>query len=176
MTTSPTPSPAPTSLARRPRRWLRRLGWTFAAAIGLLMVLALLFVVNGLWLANNETPVVGVTQPGAKALPPPADEHPDPAQVKVLSFNIAKGFVYKEGVSFDTVAHVTRRMDEIATLIRRERPDVVFLCETVFECGPCPVNQVEYLSRETGLRHWAFGEDYNFGLPFYRVVGGNAIL
>ena len=23
---------------------------------------------------------------------------------------------------------------------------------------------------------WAFGENYNFGLPFYRVIGGNAIL
>ena len=28
----------------------------------------------------------------------------------------------------------------------------------------------------TDLQYWAFGENFNFGLPFYRVVGGNAIL
>ncbi len=26
------------------------------------------------------------------------------------------------------------------------------------------------------MHSWAFGENYNFGLPFYRIVGGNAIL
>src|SRR5262249_36407128 len=28
----------------------------------------------------------------------------------------------------------------------------------------------------TGMHAWGFGENYNIGLPFYRAVGGNAIL
>ncbi len=27
-----------------------------------------------------------------------------------------------------------------------------------------------------GMHAWGFGENYNFGIPFYRIVGGNAIL
>src|SRR5262249_35724492 len=48
--------------------------------------------------------------------------------------------------------------------------------EVVFECAPCPVNQVVELAEQTGMHAWAFGENYNVGLPFYRVAGGNAIL
>src|SRR5262249_10900156 len=32
------------------------------------------------------------------------------------------------------------------------------------------------LAEQTGMHAWAFGENYNFGLPFFRVVGGNAVL
>jgi endonuclease/exonuclease/phosphatase family metal-dependent hydrolase len=64
----------------------------------------------------------------------------------------------------------------MADAIRTANPDVVFLSEALTECGPCPVNQVEHLARACGLPFVATGENYNVGLPFYRVVGGNAIL
>ena len=67
-------------------------------------------------------------------------------------------------------------MKDMAEVIKMESPDLVFLSEAVFECGPCPVNQVAWLARESGMHMWAFGENYNFGLPFHRIVGGNAIL
>jgi endonuclease/exonuclease/phosphatase family metal-dependent hydrolase len=38
------------------------------------------------------------------------------------------------------------------------------------------VDQLDELARGCGLPHRAFGENYNFGLPFCRVVGGNAVL
>src|SRR5258708_5178095 len=55
-------------------------------------------------------------------------------------------------------------------------PAPTCLSETVWECGACPVNQVASLAEATEVHAWAFGENYNFGLPFFRVVGGNAIL
>jgi endonuclease/exonuclease/phosphatase family metal-dependent hydrolase len=79
------------------------------------------------------------------------------------------------GWGFET-AHVDERLAKIASLIRREQPDLVFLSEAVFECQACSRNQIQYLAAETELKHWAFGENYNFGLPFFRIVGGNAIL
>ncbi|MEZ4528627.1 MAG: endonuclease/exonuclease/phosphatase family protein [Desulfobacterales bacterium] len=38
------------------------------------------------------------------------------------------------------------------------------------------MDQIAELAEATGMHMWAFGENYNFGLPFYRIVGGNAIL
>ena len=64
----------------------------------------------------------------------------------------------------------------MAKVIREENPDFVFLSEAVRECTPCPVNQLELLAELCGMHAWAFGENYCFGLPLYRIVGGNAIL
>jgi endonuclease/exonuclease/phosphatase family metal-dependent hydrolase len=151
---------------QRRTRWRRIL---FAA----LLVLAapvVLFVFNSLCLSYGETPHTGVTGHAA------ADG--DPVVVKVLSYNIAKGFAHEGGLSlhFDSADAVRGRLDQIAALINAERPDLVFLSETLIECGPCPVNQVTYLADATGMHSWAFGEHFNLGVPFYRVVGGNAIL
>lgn len=127
------------------------------------------FVFNGLILARNETPLSGVTSH------PPAIASSTP-QIKILAYNIAKGFVHKGGMAFAGQDVVARRIQKIADVIMIEQPDMVFLSEIVFECGPCPVNQVISLAEATGMHAWAFGENYNFGLPFYRIVGGNAIL
>ena len=39
-----------------------------------------------------------------------------------------------------------------------------------------PIDQVEYLAKATGMPYVAFGENFNFGWPGYRIIGGNAIL
>jgi len=131
-------------------------------------IAAILFVVNGMLLAYGETPRAGTTQHAALLS--------ESLEAKVLAFNVAKGFVHKGGLSFEDSATVSARMRKIADLINAEKPDLVFLSEVVFECTPCPVNQVVELAEATGMHGWAFGENYNLGLPFYRIVGGNAIL
>jgi len=93
-----------------------------------------------------------------------------------MSYNIAKGFIHKGGLKFSDEKVVEKRMRQIAELIIREKADIVFLSEAVFECTPCPVNQIKFLAEASGMHSWAFGENYNFGLPFYCIVGGNAIL
>ncbi|REK28169.1 MAG: hypothetical protein DWQ42_05465 [Planctomycetota bacterium] len=155
------------------RRWWRKKRYALPLALlSVPLVLSILFAVNGLFLAANETPVSNLS---------PADLEVARAGVrqpvlKVVAYNIAKGFAYQEGISFADEGEVRARMDQIAEFLRAEQPDVVFLSEALFACGPCPVNQVERLAEEAGLPHWVFGENFNFGLPFYRIVGGNAIL
>ena len=152
--------------APKRRRW-----WRIPLLImALLVVVPLgLFTLNGTLLANGERGVGG-TLPDITP-PATADE-----TVTVVSYNVAKGFAHKKGMEFDTASAVRARMVRMAEAVRAENPDLVFLSEVMTECTPCPVNQLEELARGCGLPHWAFGENYCFGLPFYRVVGGNAIL
>ena len=94
----------------------------------------------------------------------------------MLAWNIAKGFAHRGGLSFADAEAVGKRMERMAEVIRAEEPDLIFLSEALLECSPCAVNQVEVLAQQCGMHAWAFGENYCFGLPFYRIVGGNAIL
>jgi endonuclease/exonuclease/phosphatase family metal-dependent hydrolase len=141
--------------------------------IGVVVLLGLpigLFALNGLVLADGNTPRVrelaGVTPQAERAK----------GEVTVVSYNIAKAFVHRGGVKFESRDRVETRLRKMAATIRAENPDLVFLSEAITECGPCNVDQVEFIAREVGLPHIATGENYNIGVPFYRVAGGNAIL
>lgn len=158
-------------MTRSPLLTRRRMFIALLALFLLIALPAILFVVNGIVLADGETTRVGTT-----SHPPATEAEEGPRQVKVLAYNIAKGFAHNGGLSFEKSAVVAARMEKIAGLIRAEAPDLVFLSEAIFECGPCPVNQVVTLAESAGMHAWAFGENYNIGLRFYRVVGGNAIL
>jgi endonuclease/exonuclease/phosphatase family metal-dependent hydrolase len=136
------------------------------------LTIFILFVINGILLADNEKPVVVRT---GRPVSVPRIEN-NTAELKVISYNIAKLFVYKSEISFEQPETVRARLKRIADLINAENPDIVFLSEAVRECTPCPVNQIEELAKATGMYVSVFGENYNFGLPFYRLVGGNAIL
>jgi endonuclease/exonuclease/phosphatase family metal-dependent hydrolase len=155
----------PESKSRRRRIWRRViLGFTAFVVVGFG-----LFVLNGAFLANGEQPTGG--QVDGKASPRKKGN-----EIKVFAWNIAKCFMHNGGLSFVSTADVKSRLAEMARLIRGEDPDLVFLSEVVTECTLCNVDQVQYLARETGMTHWAFGENFNYGMPFLRIVGGNAIL
>jgi endonuclease/exonuclease/phosphatase family metal-dependent hydrolase len=149
----------------------RRHRWWRVPLVALLLLVVVplgLFTLNGTVLATGEQALVGIY---ADIRPAPPGE-----TVTVVSYNVAKGFAHKSGLSFDTKENVQARMKRMADAVRGENPDLVFLSEVMTEATPCPVNQVQEFARGVGLNHWAFGENYNFGLPFCRVVGGNAIL
>jgi len=153
------------------RQILKYVLWTCLLVFAICAVGIGLFVVNGVWLAHNEIPLSGQTSQAA------ANQAPfNGATITIMAYNIAKGFIHQGGISFATQEVVLKRLQQIADLINAEQPDLVFLSETIFECGPSPVNQITTLAEATGMFFWAFGENYNFGLPFYRIVGGNAIL
>jgi endonuclease/exonuclease/phosphatase family metal-dependent hydrolase len=61
-------------------------------------------------------------------------------------------------------------------VINLEQPDIVFLSEAMRDAMWCGVDQVRFLAEATGMHAFAFGENYNVGLPFLRVRSGNAIL
>jgi endonuclease/exonuclease/phosphatase family metal-dependent hydrolase len=149
----------------------RRRRWRIPLLVLLLFVVVPLglFTLNGTLLANGERVVVGT-------LPEVAPSTVSDETVTVVSYNVAKGFAQKKGLEFDTPDAVRGRTARMAEAVRAANPDLVFLSEVMTDCTPCPVNQLDELARGCGLPHTAFGENYCFGLPFYRVVGGNAIL
>jgi endonuclease/exonuclease/phosphatase family metal-dependent hydrolase len=133
---------------------------------------ATLFVINGTVLSRGETPELHVLADDSA----PSPDERSTGTVKILAYNIAKCFVFEDGAGLASVSSVNERLGRIAELINSEDPDFVCLSETVVECGPCPVNQVSSLAQATGMQAWAFGENYNLGLPLFRIAGGNAIL
>lgn len=165
-------APDPVSTPARKRSLLRTVGRGLLVALAVALALPLLFVLNGTVLATDEAPVLGVT-----AVAPADPTGPDEAlELRVVAYNIAKGFAHEGGLAFADAAEVRARLLRMAATLRGARPDFVFLSEALRECGPTPVDQVVTLAEATRMHAWAFGEDYNFGLPLYRVVGGNAIL
>jgi endonuclease/exonuclease/phosphatase family metal-dependent hydrolase len=97
-------------------------------------------------------------------------------EVHVFACNIAKCFFHEGGFEFASTSAIRERLDRLAEIIRRERSDLVFLSEVVMEAGPAPVNQVEYLAQKCELARFAASENYNFGVPWYRIRSGNALL
>src|SRR5260370_16301803 len=137
--TNPAAANVAVTLPARRRRWRE-----VAVALGLLAgVPLLLFVLNGTLLSRGETPYMEVISEA----PPDSPDERDPLTIKVLAFNIAKCFAFREGPSFDDVSAVTGRIERIAELIRAEEPDFVFLSEVFTECGPCPVNHPSALPK-----------------------------
>jgi len=122
-------------------------------------------------LASRETPVMRQI-----AVNETAPSGAGPRQVVVVSYNVAKAFAHRGGLEFESPARVTSRLDNLATNISLAQPDIVCLSEVMTEAGTMPVDQVEYLAKACRLPYIAFGENYNLGVPGYRVVGGNAIL
>lgn len=154
--------PAP----RRARRWI---------VIALLLLAGVplsLFVINGTLLSRGETPYLEVVSHS----PSVSLDDRDPLIIKVLAFNIAKCFAFREDFSVDDVSAVSSRIEQIAEVIRAEQPDFVFMSEVFTECGSCPINQASSVAKKTGMHVWAFGENFNVGFPFYRIVSGNVIL
>ncbi len=97
-------------------------------------------------------------------------------EVRIFACNIAKCFFHEGGITFASPEEIHARLDRIAEIIRRERSDLVFLSEVVMEAGPAPVNQVEYLAARCEFAYFAASENYNFGVPWYRIRSGNAVL
>ena len=148
----------------------RKILLTLAAVLGPPIIVLALFVLNGTLLCDGATPRSGTAQ--AAAAPP----RPQPGELRIMAFNIAKSFVYTGGITFAEREAVEARLKEIAQVIRSANPDVVCLSEIVRECGPCDIDQVRFLAEHTGLTNWAFGECFSFGLPLYRIVSGNAVI
>lgn len=131
------------------------------------LAVPILFAFNGLVLAANNSPRVGTTKHATRV--------PD-GEVRIVAYNIAKCFVQRGGFRFRSRASVESRLDRLAEVINAHDPHLVFLSEAIFECAPCPINQVTELADRCAMHAWGFGENYNIGLPLFRIAGGNAIL
>jgi len=135
------------------------------------VLLALLFV-NARFLGLGETPLCGRTS----RLPAPLVSDANGVILKVMTYNIWMGGAYRGGWRFEKPKRVAERIEKIGELIRQQQPDIVFLQEVVIDSGLGSFNQVPVLAEKTGMHIWAFGQCINDGLPFYRMIEGNAIL
>jgi endonuclease/exonuclease/phosphatase family metal-dependent hydrolase len=158
-------------MRKRTRRVVCILLVFLALPVLLLVAVVGLFAANGLLLADGETVRVRTTSHAAGVTFGEGER-----EITIVSFNIAKLFLHKGGLSFAEPERVRQRLRRAAQVIQDQEPDLVFLSEAVRQCSACPVDQVAEMAEATGMHTWAFGENYNFGLPFYRIVGGNAIL
>lgn len=134
--------------------------------------LAGLFLANGLILAPGEMPVRSPIIAEPRRLPNSAKG----VEVRILAYNIAEAFAYRQHLQFAGRNEIEERLAALAEVINGVDPDLVFLSEVLHECPPCGRSQVEFLAKTVGAHRWLFGECYNVGLPFYRVPGGNVIL
>lgn len=155
----------------------RIIRWTVLIILAVLVLPAMLFVINGLWLRHGETPVIGGAKIDAPSNAAPTANSSEPSStVKVLSYNIAKAFAVDENLDSPPREEVYERLQRVADIINAEQPDIVFFSEILLECCFSRINQISELQKLTELKHWAFGENFNIGLPWLRVVSGNAIL
>jgi endonuclease/exonuclease/phosphatase family metal-dependent hydrolase len=145
-------------------RFLKRLA-LLAAVVAL--VLGGLFVFNGRSRAWRQ-PVIERGR-GALAGGPVRT-------LRVFALNLAKAGFHHGGLEFASVDEVRARLDLVAAAVRAEAPDVVCLSEVVLEAGPVPLDQAAYLAEACGFARHVASENYSFGLPFYRIRSGNALL
>lgn len=151
----------------KPRRWRREVIRLVLGLVVLSLIAVGLFVGNGLW-PGWKTPDQGTTAVDATTTLP--------KRLVILNYNIAKCFSHEGGINFRDTAEIEDCLSDMAALIRLQEPDLVFLTEINKECGPCPVDQVRFLAEATKMHSWAFAENYSWGLPFYRIRSGNALL
>jgi endonuclease/exonuclease/phosphatase family metal-dependent hydrolase len=159
----------PSSSAEDHRRkvWRQLLRAIALVLFSLVVLTLLLFVLNGKSTAWRTPSVIEITA---------HDEPLTTPTLRVLALNAAKCWFHEAGFKFASADTVRANLDAIAEVIDREKPDIVCLSEVVMECGPAPLDQVEYLARRCGFAHCASAENYSFGLPFYRIRSGNALL
>ncbi len=134
------------------------------------LLLVLLFVGNGLFFAARTSPYGRTTRHAPRRF-----DHGQ-RTVKIMAWNLAKAFAITNEGRFDSVAAVNARLEHFAQVIRDEDPDFVFLSEVMVAAGPMHYDQVLFLVEAAEMHAWAFGENYNIGVPGFRAVGGNAIL
>lgn len=152
------------------QKWLRILACFGGIPLVLSLLLLGLFALNGLFLGYR-------TDAGVKLTNHPATQELEQgSELRIMVYNIAKGFAHKSGTNFRSTDVVKKRLDFMVEALKAEDPDLVFLSEALHECSPCPVYQVAYLAEKLEMHSVAYGENYNLGLPFYRIIGGNAIL
>lgn len=95
--------------------------------------------------------------------------------LRVMTYNIWMAGA-RQGPFFQRSQRVAEHVRRLGELIRVQQPDLVFLQEVAMESGPGSLDQTPLLAEAAGLPMWTFGANINVGLPFYRLVKGNAIL
>ena len=167
--TSVEASPART----RPRPPLRGFAKWGVHLLWLLPVVgAGLFLLNGLVLARGNRPHYALTMAPALVEATPWQSR----TIKVLTWDLGQCGARPPGLQFASKGTIRDRLIAISEVINREQPDLVVLLDGLTEFTLCDLNQPRSIAEATGMHCWAYGENFQVGLPFLRVAGGHAIL
>ncbi len=167
--TSVEASPART----RPRPPLRGFAKWGVHLLWLLPVVgAGLFLLNGLVLARGNRPHYALTMAPALVEATPWQSR----TIKVLTWDLGQCGARPPGLQFASKSAIRDRLIAICEVINREQPDLVVLLDGLTEFTLCDINQPRSIAEATGMHCWAYGENFQVGLPFLRVTGGHAIL
>jgi len=154
------------------RRAARTLLLTSSAPVAIVVVLLALLFINFTFLGPRTRPVYGRTSHPSTPLAPDANG----VTLKIMTYNIRMGGAYRGGWRFEKPQRVADNVAKITEFIRQQKPDIVFLQEVVLESGLGSFNQAPILAEKAGMHVWVFGQCINDGLPFHRLIEGNAIL
>ncbi len=154
------------------RKATRTLLLTSSAPVTIAAVLLALLFINFRFLGPRTRPLSGRTS----HLPASPASDTNGVTLKVVTYNIRMGGAYRGGWRFEKPKRVAERIEKIGEFIREQKPDIVLLQEVVLESGLGSFSQTPILAEKTEMHMWVFGQCINDGLPFHRMIEGNAIL
>jgi endonuclease/exonuclease/phosphatase family metal-dependent hydrolase len=154
------------------RRAARALLLTSSAPVAIAVVLFALLFINFRFLGPRETPLSGRTSHPSTLLVSDANG----VTLRIMTYNIRMAGAYRGGWRFEKPQRVMEHIEKIAQFVREQQPDIIFLQEVVIDSGLGSFSQAPVLAGKTGMHMWVFGQCINDGLPFHRMIEGNAIL
>jgi endonuclease/exonuclease/phosphatase family metal-dependent hydrolase len=100
-------------------------------------------------------------------------------KISIMTFNVAmqsqhfyKAWLFKGLFP----SFIKEHLDQVANIIREEKPDIVVLTEMPQQMLPLEERLVAYLADKSGMHTWIFNENNDQVIGFVRYIGGNAIL
>ena len=94
----------------------------------------------------------------------------------IATLNLAKLGFHSGGWRFASRRSLQERLDRVADVLSGTNADLICLSEAVHRCGPVQFDQVQALAEGCGYRYRVYVPNYDFGLPFFRISSGNALL
>jgi endonuclease/exonuclease/phosphatase family metal-dependent hydrolase len=99
--------------------------------------------------------------------------------ISIMTFNVAmrSRYFYQRWLFKGFFPYFVREhLNQVATIIREAKPDIVVLTEMAQQMLPFEERLVAYLADQSGMHSWVFNEDNDQVIVFVRYIGGNAIL
>lgn len=145
-----------------------------------LLLLCLCFILTistyKFWILQRNGGVI-LTFAITKHLPKSSLENTN--KLSIMAFNVAmqSRHFYWEWLYHGFFPHfIKEHLNQVANIIREEKPDIVVLTEMPQQMLPIEDQLVAYLADKSGMHSWAFNENTDQVIGFVRYIGGNAIL
>lgn len=145
----------------------------------LALILCLVFItsVYKFWALQRNSGIT-LTSAVTKHSPKPLVEPINKISIMTFNMGMKSSHFYMQWLKHGLFPNYVREyLDNVASIIRQEKADVVILTEIAQEMLPFEKRLVGYLADRAGMYAWMFNEDDDQVIVFFvRYIGGNAIL